>query len=158
MSKNSFKNCFFKPLLLAVTVLFCMVNITSCTRKVMQGPPPVDKPTHRDKPFPVYDQEGFISADNYRVIIVEPRENAHRENRDAIEKSARLRALSSLEKYLISEGYSLAPSTRAKLINLIERYGTIRLVDSPNTQRIVYYYEIRKMNLKQVLHDTCRTR
>lgn len=134
---------------LAISLSFALIAMTSisCTRAVHREIPETDR-GERDKLVRDYVKEGFISRDTFRIVIIQPRESD--DGAESIEKSARQRAFVSLQKYLSSRNMTINKNTRAKLINLTEACGSLRLFEEKcDTRKKVYLFEIKKANLKQ---------
>jgi hypothetical protein len=71
-----------------------------------------------------YEQEGFITKDLYRIIIVKP-DNSQMNDAD-LEKQIKSKTLASIKKYITSKGKSLTSNTNAEIINLINNYGVFK--------------------------------
>jgi len=71
-----------------------------------------------------YEQEGFITKDLYRVIIVKPA--GSQTSSDELEKQLRIKVISSIKKYITSKGKSLTANANAEILNLVNTSGTIR--------------------------------
>ena len=65
-------------------------------------------------------EEGLISKDIYRVIIVEPKDKNISSNKINIENLAKRRALLSLQKYLRSNNVMINRNVEVALLNLID--------------------------------------
>lgn len=73
-----------------------------------------------------YENEGFITANIYRVMIVALSDGNIDEKE--YDKQARNKAVASLKKYLASRNKSLTANTNAQILNLIADYGTVKQV------------------------------
>ncbi len=92
-----------------------------------------------------YLDEGFISEDVFRVVIVIPQGST--EDITVIEKRAKQRALMSLQKYLTSRNMTVDQKMRRKLLHLAEG-GTLSKRDDTCETRQVYLFQINRRNLK----------
>lgn len=102
-----------------------------------------------------YEHEGFIGENVYRIVIVVPHYILESKQSD-IEKTARMRALSSLQKYLASQDKQVDHNITAELLSLIEKNGNLSTGHSMSKSRDIYYYDIKKERLKEYLLDLKR--
>jgi|GEM_PF-405119 len=128
--------------LIAACCLIIPLFLAVCAKKIRKTVPDTKTDFH-----PEYDHEGFINDDHFRIIIIEPR-LAGESHRPTIEKTARQRALASLQKYLLSQDRVVDQNATAELISIIDENG--RLIDTgcDNRNRVIYYYEIRAERLR----------
>ncbi|MBN2040608.1 MAG: hypothetical protein JW864_11220 [Spirochaetes bacterium] len=103
----------------------------------------------QDKPAPEFRDEGFITDNLFRIIIVKPKDSSY--DTAISEKYAKKRALISLRKHVQSRKGKIDRNMNAALLNLIERNGELRKEKS-NKDRDIYLFEIKKNNLKDYLN------
>ncbi|MBP7603216.1 MAG: hypothetical protein KBA15_04775 [Spirochaetes bacterium] len=139
------------PLLAAavVTGLYCAKEV----KKPVQ--PDICPPTIGTGPRVEFEKEGFISADLYRIVIVEPEGGAEIA---AAEKTARMRALSSLQKYLQSKDMVVDQNVTARLLALIDESGRLGRSTSNGGGRCVYYFDIERPRLADYVLSISRKR
>ncbi len=139
-------------------VLISLLYI-SCTREVKKEAPEIEKGMDKGVKEEIvkdYIKEGFISTDTFRIIIIQPRECD--DERERIEKSAQQRAFISLQKYLSSIDKTINNNTRVKLLNLTKQNGSLKILEEKcDRRKIVYTFEIKKVNLKHYI-DTISER
>ena len=145
---------FFRALLpvlaaAAVTVFFCAKEVKTPTQ------PDICPPTIGTEPRVEFEKEGFISADLYRIVIVEPEGGAEI---SATEKTARMRALSSLQKYLQSNDMVVDQNVTARLLALIDESGRLRTSTASDGGRCVYYFDIERPRLADYVLSISRKR
>jgi len=97
-----------------------------------------------------YEYEGFINENTYRIVIVMPNDTMKNKQAD-VEKTARMRALSSIQKYLASQDKQVDHNITAELLSLIEKNGNLFAGHSATKSRDIYYYDIKKEHLKEYL-------
>jgi hypothetical protein len=91
-----------------------------------------------------YENEGFITKDLYRVIIVKP---ANLSVEDAeLERQARAKAIASLKKYITAGGKSLTSNTNAEILNLIGNSGSIKKISVDD--KILYVLDIHRQGCR----------
>ena len=106
----------------------------------------------------VFSQEGFISSDLFRVVIVKPAE-AEGNHISQVESLGKKRAYMTLKNHLLSQERIITPNVDAKLLNLVSNYGKIRSVNKDAiTTRNVFYYEIERENLKSYIERMAQHR
>lgn len=139
------------PLLAAavVTGLYCAKEV----KKPVQ--PDICPPSIGTGPRVEFEKEGFISADLYRIVIVEPEGGA---GIAAAEKTARMRALSSLQKYLQSKDMVVDQNVTARLLALIDESGRLGRSTSNGGGRCVYYFDIERPRLADYVLSISRKR
>lgn len=102
-----------------------------------------------------YIAEGFISDELYRVVIVSTREECEGGDQEIGEKS-RKRALVSLEKYISSQDRKVDGNSRSMILDLLSRHGTFTRKDDRCGEKNIYYYEIRKNDLRGYVNGISR--
>lgn len=135
--------------------------IVSCS-KPMQKPGQEDLPQKNDIeqtqdsdssariPFDEkYLREGFITNDEFRVVIVIASEDESTSD-DEIKEKAKNRAFVTLQKFLRSNNRSVDKNTNAELLNLINTKGSFVRKGFEGYKDNVYYLEIKRENL--ILH------
>lgn len=100
-----------------------------------------------------YSQEGFISADSFRVIIIQTPESTIDEA--GIKNMAENRANASLKKFIQSNGGTINTQTDAQL-NIIVQSGKIKKIIGK--KRILYVFEINSPNLKRNVDNLGKAR
>lgn len=139
-------------------VLICVLSFAladqRCSKEVRQmDRPDICPPSIGDGPRIEFEKEGFISADLYRVVIVEPEDDA---GAAFAEKTARIRALGSLQKYLQSKDMVIDHNVTARLLALIEESGRLVRSTSEGGARCVYYFDISKPRLSDYVLSISR--
>lgn len=129
--------------LIAACCLIIPLFLAVCAKKVKKTGPDTKTDLHLE-----YDQEGFINDDHFRIIIIEPR-LAGESHQPAIEKTARQRALASLQKYLLSQDRVVDQNATAELISIIDENGKLIDTGCDSRSRMIYYYEIRAERLRE---------
>ena len=145
-----------RPGALVMVALIALAFCSWCAAPKV-APPDVAAPVTPDAFCPEYDQEGFINPNLYRVVIVEPRGAGETEIRSVTEK-ARLRALSSMQKYLLAHDRAVDQNVTAELLSLVERHGTLEDKGCASATRYIYYFNINKENLQDHLSAISRKR
>ncbi|TAL39073.1 MAG: hypothetical protein EPN93_03080 [Spirochaetes bacterium] len=143
---------------LLMSALFALLPV-QCTCDKIGGPETVNNgrlPDNNKTAPPEFEQEGFIGDGVYRVIIIQPAETAPKGS--VLEDTARQRALSSLQKYLIAQDRIVDANVTAELNALIARHGTLAEQPSTRDTRRLYYFDVRKDRLKEYLNTTTRKR
>jgi hypothetical protein len=104
-------------------VILTVLLVSGCTQTTETRDTPQNQ---QNKPVLIeqYEQEGFLSKDLYRVIIVKP--FGSNITNDELEKQVKSKAIASLKKYITSNRKSLTANTNADILNLINNSGTIR--------------------------------
>ena len=98
-----------------------------------------------------FEQEGFISKDLFRIIVVRP---AGSDTSDEdIQKQAQNKTLASLKRYITSTGKMLQPNSDAQLLNLISGYGKLTPHDDADAKRTIFVEEISKPGLKSYVEN-----
>jgi len=143
----------------AAAAVLCAVFTARCASKktATEYPPPVRQTLNDRHEALEYDREGFISDSVYRIVIVEPKGESCR-NLEAIESAARLRALSSLQKYIVSQGRPIDQNINADLISIIKHNGEFYDTHNSTGRRDIYYYDIKKNNLREYIIRISKTR
>lgn len=98
--------------------------------------------------------EGFISPDIYRIVIVTPK-NTNNADQDSIKNRAKKRARVSLERNLQDSNTTVDRNIKAEILNLIEQNGQFNQKDIEHKRYDVYYFEIKKKNMKNYLKNMC---
>ena len=142
MSRNTF------VLLAAITVLSAAL-LLSCGKETIKdnGSKPSPAPTLAPNAIPTpsvlierYENEGFITRDLYRVIIVKPADLSVDET--DLERQARAKAIASLKKYITSGGKSLTANSNAEILNLISNNGSIKKISTDG--KVLYVLDINR--------------
>ena len=118
-----------------------------CTKEI-QKDTNVNKPNTKSnlEVSKEYLEEGFISKNTFRIVIVEP--HGESDEKNAIEKKARHRAFMHLQNYLMSRKGIINQNTKARLLNLVNQNGKLSMFEKKQETRRVYFFEINKSNLK----------
>lgn len=132
----------------AIAFLYC----SSDSKKVKENPPP-DNGLKEE-----FADEGFVSGDTYRIIIVEPREYVDSDNEDYIRRAATRRAMLSMQKYLRSRNIDVDRNVNANILNLINDYGELKMCIKQQERRNVHSFEIKKPDLKKYLDSIASER
>jgi hypothetical protein len=98
----------------------------------------------------VYQQEGFVSKNTFRVVIVADR-NVRETDMDAIKDNARKRSLATLQKFLQSSNRTVTQNTTAELINLIEEKGALIRKDDITEKSTVFFFDVEKSDFRRFL-------
>ncbi|HEY1405653.1 MAG TPA: hypothetical protein VF857_03500 [Spirochaetota bacterium] len=93
-----------------------------------------------------YEQEGFLSRDLFRVIVIRPFDSTM-SDRD-MERQLRNKASSSLKRHITSTGKSLDPNADAMILNLINDYGKTTPYDDKEKARTIFVLDISKPGCK----------
>jgi hypothetical protein len=133
-------------------ILFILISIISlttlmCDKKQVKNNTVI--PANKSDPIVeerFYEQEGFISKDLYRVIIVRPYDSTTTD--PEIEKLVKNKALTSLKKYLSSLGKPVTKNTDSEILNLISDYGKIIPHDDKKHSRTIFALDIMKSGCK----------
>lgn|GEM_PF-943550 len=104
-----------------------------------------------------YLNEGFINQNVFRVIILAPEEECMN-GLTEIEYRARKRAEASLQKFLLSNDRIVDQNTRASILNLISSHGKLSAKDIHCQGNNVFYFDIKKTNLKRHLKKITSSR
>jgi hypothetical protein len=120
-------------------VLSIVLLVFSCTKTTEIRDTPQNQ---QNKPVLIeqYEQEGFLSKDLYRVIIVKPFGSTM--TNDELEKQVKSKAIASLKKYITSNQKNLTANTNAEILNLINNSGTIR--EYSDSTRKLFILDIAK--------------
>ncbi len=147
-----------KVITLAVSLTFLFL-ISACTKQVVSEIKKDQLPSQKTETHTNikkneiekrYLTEGFISIDVFRVIILAPEEECLN-NLKEIEYRARKRAEASLQKFLVSKDRIIDQNTRATILNLINSHGKLQAKDIHCQGNNVFYFDIKKSNLKRHL-------
>ena len=98
-----------------------------------------------------YQKEGFVSNNEYVTIIIKSDKDSS--SISDIESQIKNRTLSSLQKYLSENGKQPDNNRRAKILNLINDFGSLKKLDDIQSKRFVYVFSIRKDNLKAFISE-----
>ena len=99
-----------------------------------------------------YLTEGFITDDLFRVVIISPKDSGS-SDLDGLKNKAKKRARVSIERNLIAENITCDRNTRAEILNLVENNGQLSRKDIDHKRYDVYYFDIKKRNMKNVLRN-----
>lgn len=136
--------------------ILCAVLFVNCAKEVKKAPQPdICAPGIGDGPRVEFEKEGFISVDVYRVVIVEP-ESVF--DATAATKTARMRALSSLQKFLQSRDMVVDQNVTARLLALIDESGRLGESSVNGGGRCVYYFDITRPRLADYVLSISRKR
>lgn len=127
-------------------LLLALTALVSCSKDIV-------KKEDADGLNLEYCQEGLISKNTYRVIIVDPKDGSKID----VAALAKRRALISLQKYLKSDDARIVKESTAVLLNMIDRYGILRK-EASGKRRDVYFFEINKNDLDKFLNDLANRR
>lgn len=103
-----------------------------------------------------FKKEGFINNNEFRIVIVVPAESD--EDISSIEKTAKHRAFMSFQKFLRSQNRVVKQSIRAKILNLINQHGRLSEDKAQSKTRKVYFFEVKKDNLKHYIYSSSAPR
>jgi hypothetical protein len=136
----------FSAFILALVILMQV----SCKKDQVKdskngGKDPVSENNHKINKK--YLNEGFISRNIFRSVIIATREECE-EGTAGIEEKSRNRAFTSLQKYIQSTGNYSGGKTKASLLNLINQNGRFIPLKRECSKNNVYYYDIEKKNIK----------
>lgn len=145
---NKFKNINNNKIITGFIFLlsFVLTALISCSKDIV-------KKEDADGLNLEFCQEGLISKDTYRVIIVDPKDGTKID----VTALAKRRALVSMQKYLKSDDARIVKESTAVLLDMIDRYGILRK-EASGKRRDVYYFEINKNNLDKFLNDLANRR
>ncbi|PKL40587.1 MAG: hypothetical protein CVV44_03005 [Spirochaetae bacterium HGW-Spirochaetae-1] len=104
-----------------------------------------------------YMKEGFISDRTFRIIILAPVEECESDI-DAVQEKARKRAISTLQKYLISENRIVNQKSTAEIINIVNTYGMLIKKDIRCQNNYVFFYDIERDNLQRHVNTISKPR
>lgn len=127
-----------------LTVIIIFLSILSCSDEQIKENEPGKSLALE------FRDEGFISQNIYKIIIVKPKYKNSTDSRDT-EKYAKKRALISLRKYVQSRKGKVSRNINAALLNLIDQNGKLRK-ESSQKNRDIYFFEIEKINLKEYIN------
>ncbi len=140
------------------TISLCIVFTLACSHcsKNVKDTSAEDKPDEATKTLTdtgsldeKFLKEGFINNNYFRVVILTPKDDSSDINE--LESKAKKRAYVSLQKFLMSAGRQVDKNTRAELLNMINSKGSFSKKDIKQCKDSVYYYEIKRSNLKKHL-------
>jgi len=103
-----------------------------------------------------YMQEGFISSDTFRIIIIADRADCESSPRELAEK-ARKRALATLQKLLASRDITITNNIRAEFLGLIKNNGTFRKESGGCAESNIYFFEIRHPDIRDHIRKIAST-
>lgn len=98
-----------------------------------------------------YQKEGFISNNEYATIIIKSDKDSS--SMADIENQIKNRTLSSFQKYLSENGKQPDNNRRAKILNLINDFGTLKKLEDTQSKRFIYVLSIKKDNLKAFIGE-----
>ncbi len=131
------------PLLLILTLAAAIVY-SSCSTNIQRDGSGVDAID------PIYQKEGFISRDLFRVVIVADKNTGHNDF-DSIKDTARKRSLATLQKYIQTNQRTLTQNTRAELLNLIDTSGKLIQRDDISKRNKVFFFDIEKSDIRRYI-------
>ncbi len=133
-----------KKVLFALTAI---IFISGCAAKV-----DTTKTTSGDSDLiKKYQKEGFISNNEYVTIIIKSYNDSS--SMTDIENQIKNRTLSSFQKYLSENGKQSDNNRRAKILNLINDFGTLKKLEDTQSKRFIYVLSIKKENLKAFVSE-----
>ncbi len=135
-----------------IYLIFIVIFLLSCSTAEKPKKKAVNERIDNNEDISEYDKEGFISPDLYRIVIVKPKGSGN-SSIAYVKRSAKRRALVSLQKYIASNNGIISQNTKAKLLNLIDEYGELSKEDTVYESRYVYHFDIRKPDLKRAIDD-----
>lgn len=133
-----------KKITLAALVLLVAASFSACKKEQVKGGASTDGTETQQTDLKQFEQEGFISRDTFRVIIVQPSDSTM--STEDIGKQLQTKALLSLKRYITASGKSLSKNTDASLLNLIN--GSGKTTPYKDSVRTIYALEISKGNCK----------
>lgn len=98
-----------------------------------------------------YQKEGFISNNEYITIIIKSDKDTSAITE--IESQIKNRTLSSLQKYLLENGKQPDNNRRAKILNLMNDFGSLKKLDDTQSKRFIYVFSVKKDNLKAYISE-----
>ncbi len=140
-----------------IYLIFIVIFLLSCSTTEKPKKKVVNEKEDDKEDISEYDKEGFISPDLYRVVIVKPKGSGN-SSIAYVKRSAKRRALVSLQKYIVSNNGIISQNTKAELLNLIDEYGELNEEDTAYESRNVYHFDIRKPDLKRAIDDLALAR
>lgn len=153
--------------LVTLTVSIALISLaSSCTKQVTREikkdklpsqKTEADTTSKKNQIEKRYLNEGFINPNVFRVIILAPEEECLNSLTE-IEYRARKRAEASLQKFLVSNDRIIDQNTRASILNLVSSHGKLRAKDIHCQGNNVFYFDIKKTNLKRHLKKITRSR
>jgi len=131
-----------------ICAMFCIAMCVSCKKEQVKtgGTETKAENTAPKADIRQFEQEGFISKDLFRIIVVRPEGSSAGESE--IQKQAQNKTLVSLKKYITSTGKSLQPNSDAQLLNLISGSGKITPYEDADAHRTIFVLEIAKPGLR----------
>jgi hypothetical protein len=152
------KNARFTAGIPFLTAMMAALLTLGCAKEVRHNAvPDVKAPDKIDAFCPEFEQEGFISGDLYRIVVVVPK-GADPAEISSVEKTARQRALSSLQKFLISQDRVVDQNITAELLRLLESGGALEDTHCKSESRDIFYYNVKKENLRGFILGIARKR
>ena len=136
----------------ALVIALCALVAANCSTKsgTRQGNGAIPQGDQElDKRFL---NEGFITDDIFRVVIVSGRETENKSVQE-IQSKAKIRARISLERWLLAENKSNSRAARTAIANLVEDNGLLYKKEIDHKRYEVYYFEVRKKDLKNSLKN-----
>ena len=137
----------------ALFVMMFILCITSCSRNIATEP---DKNISKKKSTydfdPIYQKEGFIEKNIFRVVIVTIKSQKDTDM-DSIKDTAKKRSLSTLQKYLQENNKIINQNTTAQLLNLIEFNGSLKQKENISENHNIYYFDIEKQDVKRYVES-----
>ncbi len=105
-----------------------------------------------------YLDEGFITSDLYRVVIISPKEAGMADDIETVTKKAKKKARLAIEYDLSGSNIQCDRNTRAEIINLINQNGQLSKKDIEHRRYNVFYYDIIRKNMKNYLKSIASQR
>ena len=133
-----------KKITLAALALLVAASFSACKKEQVKGGASTDGSGTQQTDLKQFEQEGFISRDTFRVIIVQPSDSTM--SAEDTGKQLQTKALLSLKRYITASGKSLSQNTDASLLNLIHDSG--KTTPYKDSVRTIYVLDISKGNCK----------
>jgi hypothetical protein len=135
-------------------LIICIILFSISCKTGNESSNGINKDTNINKYDPMlerkYLKEGFLSSDLFRVVIVQDGVS-DTVDRDEVEDLAKKRSLASLKKFLRMHNRVITHSANAKLLNLISDNGTLTKKEEISKRNSVFYFDVRKNNIKRYI-------
>jgi hypothetical protein len=132
-------------------MLLSLMLLFSCGRaprtEQLKKDPPLEKLAYSEVLEEEFRKEGFINPSTFRVVIIEPADVSGSDGY-AID-TAKKRAYLMLKKHLLSDNRIVTSNVDAALLGIVERDGALKKIDDAKKTRNVYFFEIKKPDIKQ---------
>jgi hypothetical protein len=132
---------------LCLACVAAVLSCFSCTKEVQRDNDTgsVDLP-HTDLDIEKrFLEEGFITDDLFRVVIVTTKEGSS--DMAALKKRASNRALVSLERSLTAENIPSDRNVKAAILGLIDKSGQLVKKEIEHKRYNVFYFDITRKNM-----------